>query len=425
MGFAVIGILLLTFLAGIPLAFSIGVATLVGALVAQVPIQAVIQQMIRGVDSFVLLAVPAFLLAGNLMNSGGITTRLFTLAERLTGFIPGSLAHASVVASCIFAGMTGSAVAEAGGLGLVEIKAMRENGFDSDFACAVTAASATIGPIIPPSIPMVLYGAAADVSVARLFLGGFIPGLLMAAFIMVYIYWVSRRRRFPRGSVPSGRDLWAVFKRALLALCTPVILLGGIFTGIVTPTEASILAVVYALIIILGVYREITAQEMYRTILDSLFSTAIVGVIIAFSYGFSFVLTMIQVPQQAAAWLLGVTQDPLMILLILNVFFLIVGLFMDPTASILVLTPILMPVVKNAGIDPVHFGLVMVLNLMIGLLTPPVGMVLYTVANVGAISVERLLKELVPLYIPLLLVLALITFFPSTVLVLPNLVMGR
>ena len=413
MGFAVIGILLLTFLAGIPLAFSIGVATLVGALVAQVPIQAVIQQMIRGVDSFVLLAVPAFLLAGNLMNSGGITTRLFTLAERLTGFIPGSLAHASVVASCIFAGMTGSAVAEAGGLGLVEIKAMRENGFDSDFACAVTAASATIGPIIPPSIPMVLYGAAADVSVARLFLGGFIPGLLMAAFIMVYIYWVSRRRRFPRGSVPSGRDLWAVFKRALLALCTPVILLGGIFTGIVTPTEASILAVVYALIIILGVYREITAQEMYRTILDSLFSTAIVGVIIAFSYGFSFVLTMIQVPQQAAAWLLGVTQDPLMILLILNVFFLIVGLFMDPTASILVLTPILMPVVKNAGIDPVHFGLVMVLNLMIGLLTPPVGMVLYTVANVGAISVERLLKELVPLYIPLLLVLALVRLLPA------------
>ena len=272
---------------------------------------------------------------------------------------------------------------------------------------------------------MVLYGAAADVSVARLFLGGFIPGLLMAAFMMAYIYWVARRRRFPRGSVPSGRELWAVFKRAVLALCTPVILLGGIFTGIVTPTEASILAVVYALIIILGVYRQITAQELYRAVLDSLFSTAIVGVIIAFSYGFSFVLTMIQVPQQAAAWLLGVTQDPLMILLILNVFFLIVGLFMDPTASILVLTPILMPVVKSAGIDPVHFGLVMVLNLMIGLLTPPVGMVLYTVANVGAISVERLLKELVPLYIPLLLVLALITLFPSTVLVLPNLVMGR
>ena len=425
MGFTIIGVLLATFLAGIPLAFSIGIATFVGALATQVPLQAVIQQMIRGIDSFVLLAVPAFLLAGNLMNSGGITTRLFTFAERLTGFIPGSLAHASVVASCIFAGMTGSAVAEAGGLGLVEIKAMRENGFDADFACAVTAASAIIGPIIPPSIPMVLYGAAADVSVARLFLGGFIPGLLMAAFMMIYIYWVARRGRFPRGSVPSGRDLWIVFKRAGLALCTPVILLGGIFTGIVTPTEASILAVVYALIIILAVYREITAQEIYRAVLDSLFSTAIVGVIIAFSYGFSFVLTMMQVPQQAAAWLLGVTQDPLTILLILNVFFLIVGLFMDPTAAILVLTPILMPVVKSAGIDPVHFGLVMVLNLMIGLLTPPVGMVLYTVANVGTISVERLLKQLVPFYIPLLLVLVLITLFPSTVLVVPNLIMGR
>lgn len=425
MGFAVIGVLLLTFLAGIPLAFSIGVATLMGALVTQVPIQAVIQQMIRGVDSFVLLAVPAFLLAGNLMNSGGITTRLFTLAERLTGFIPGSLAHASVVASCIFAGMTGSAVAEAGGLGLVEIKAMRENGFDPDFACAVTAASAIIGPIIPPSIPMVLYGAAADVSVARLFIGGFIPGLLMAASMMIYIYWASRKRRFPRRAFPSVGELWRVFQKALLALCTPVILLGGIFTGIVTPTEASILAVVYALVIILAVYKEITAREMHRAILDSLFSTAIVGVIIAFSYGFSFVLTLMQVPQQAAAWLLGVTQDPVAILMILNVFFLIVGLFMDPTASILVLTPILMPVIKSAGIDPVHFGLVMVLNLMIGLLTPPVGMVLYTVANVGSISVERLLKELVPFYVPLLIVLLLITLFPSTVLVLPNLIMGQ
>jgi len=424
-GFAIIGILLATFLAGIPLAFSIGIATLLGALATQVPIQAVIQQMIRGIDSFVLLAVPAFLLAGNLMNSGGITRRLFMLAERLTGFIPGSLAHASVVASCIFAGMTGSAVAEAGGLGLVEIKAMRENGFDLDFACAVTAASAIIGPIIPPSIPMVLYGAAANVSVARLFLGGFIPGLLMAASMMVYIYWVSRRRGFPQGKVPAWGELWGVFRGAFLALCTPVILLGGIFTGIVTPTEASILAVVYALIIILAVYKEITAQELYRAVLDSLFSTAIVGVIIAFSYGFSFVLTMMQVPQQAAAWLLGVSQDPWMILMILNVFFLIVGLFMDPTAAILVLTPILMPVIKSAGIDPVHFGLVMVLNLMIGLLTPPVGMVLYTVANVGSISVERLLKELVPFYVPLLFVLVVITLFPSTVLVLPNLVMGR
>jgi tripartite ATP-independent transporter DctM subunit len=425
MGLAVIGILLATFLAGIPLAFSIGIATLIGALVTQVPIQAVIQQMIRGVDSFVLLAVPAFLLAGNLMNSGGITTRLFTLAERVTGFIPGNLAHASVVASCIFAGMTGSAVAEAGGLGLVEIKAMRENGFDPDFACAVTASAAIIGPIIPPSIPMVLYGAAADVSVARLFLGGFIPGLLMAASMMVYIYWVARRRRFPSRAFPALSELWLVVKKAFLALCTPVILLGGIFTGIVTPTEASILAVVYALLLILAVYKEITLQELYRCVLDSLLTTAIVGVIIAFSYGFSFVLILMQVPQRAAAALLGVTTDPLVILMILNVFFLIVGLFMDPTAAILVLTPILMPVIKTAGIDPVHFGLVMVLNLMIGLLTPPVGMVLYTVANVGSTTVERLLKELVPFYVPLLFVLLFITLFPSTVLVLPNLVMGR
>lgn len=247
----------------------------------------------------------------------------------------------------------------------------------------------------------------------------------MAASMMVYVYWVSRRRRFPQGRFPAWGELWVVFRGAFLALCTPVILLGGSFTGIVTPTEASILAVVYALIIILAVYKEITAQELYRAILDSLFSTAIVGVIIAFSYGFSFVLRMMQVPQQAAGWLLGVSQDPWMILMILNAFLLIVGLFMDPTAAILVLTPILMPVIKRAGIDPVHFGRVMVLNLMIGLLTPPVGMVLYTVANVGSISVERLLKELVPFYVPLLFVLVLITLFPSTVLVLPNLVMGR
>jgi tripartite ATP-independent transporter DctM subunit len=425
MGVVIIGVLTLTFLTGVPLAFSIGASTFVGALATHVPIQAVIQQMIRGVDSFVLLAVPAFLLAGNLMNTGGITTRLFGLADRVTGHIPGSLAHANVVASVIFAGMSGSAVADAGGLGVVEIKAMRENGFDSDFACAVTAASSIIGPIIPPSIPMVLYGAAADVSVARLFLGGFIPGMLMAVSMMIYIYWIAIRRGYGRRSAPNLAEIWKATREASLALCTPVILLGGIFTGIVTPTEASVLAVVYALVLIVVIYRETPMRDLYRATLDSLLSTAVVGVIIAFSFGFSFVLTMMQVPQHAASWLLGISREPLIILMILNVFFLIVGLFMDPTAAILVLTPILMPIIKDVGIDPVHFGLVMILNLMIGLLTPPVGMCLYTVANVGKVRVESMLRELVPFYVPLITVLVLITLVPSLVLFLPNLVMGR
>jgi len=243
--------------------------------------------------------------------------------------------------------------------------------------------------------------------------------------MMIYIYWISIRRGYRKGKFPTLREFWRVFRQAFLALCTPVILLGGIFTGIVTATEASIIAVLYALVIIIFIYRETPARDLYQAILDSLLSTAVVGIIIAFSFGFSFVLTLMQVPQQAAQWLLGMTTDPLTILMILNVFFLIVGLFMDPVASILVLTPILMPVIKEAGTDPVHFGLVMILNLMIGLLTPPVGMVLYAVSNVGHISVESLLKELAPFFIPLVGVLLLITYFPSLVLFLPNLVMGR
>lgn len=417
-------LLILVFL-GIPIAFSIAFCTFFYSFVNSIPIEAIIQQMIRGVDSFVLLAVPGFIFVGKLMNAGGITKRLFKFANCLTGHIPGGLAHANVIASMIFAGMSGSAIADTGGLGAVEIDAMKKNGYSSSFSAAVTTASSIIGPIIPPSIPAVLYAASGGISVARLFIGGILPGLLLAASMMLLIYYISIKRGYEKKARVTLKELFSSFLESFWALLTPVILIGGIITGIVTPTEAAVLAVVYVLVISTFVYKEINLRILYETILESINTTAVVGIIIAFSFGLSYLLTVSQIPQRAAQLLLNLTENPLIILLILNVLFLIVGLFMDPTPAILILTPILLPVIMKVGIDPIHFGIVMILNLMIGLNTPPVGMCLYTVANISKETVENIMKELLPFFIPTIIVLLLIIFFPNIVLCLPNLIMGK
>ena len=418
-------LLLVSVFIGIPIAFSIGLPIFIHSLLNEISLNALIQQMVRGLDSFVLVSVPAFILAGNIMNEGGITKRLFHFANCLVGHIRGGLAHANVLCSVIFAGMSGSAIADAGGLGSIEIKAMNDNGYDPEFSCAVTAASSTIGPIIPPSVPVVIYAASGGVSVGRLFLAGFMPGVILAISMMILIYFISVRRNYGQNSRVKFLELRKSFFDSFWALLTPVVLLGGIFSGIFTPTEAAAVSVVYALLVSGLVYKELTIKKLYKTLLDSLLTSAVVGIIIAVSFGLSFLFTMSQVPQQLALTLTSVTTNPILILLILNLFFFILGMFMDPTASILIVTPILMPIITKVGIDPIHFGIVMILNLMIGLLTPPVGMSLYTVANIGKISIERLIKELIPFYVILLGVLLLLTIYPQIILLLPNLLMGK
>ncbi len=409
---------------GIPVFFAIGTPVFINAITNQVPLNALLQQMVRGLDSFVLVSVPAFILAGNIMNEGGITKRLFNFANCSVGHIRGGLAHTNILCSIIFAGMSGSAIADAGGLGSIEIKAMNDNGYEPEFSSAVTAASATIGPIIPPSVPAVIYAASGGVSVGRLFLAGFLPGLLIALLMVGLVYYISVKRNYGSNSKVAFRELVSSFVNAFWALLTPVILLGGIFSGIFTPTEAAAVAVVYALIVSKFVYKELNLKKLYRILLNSLVTSAVVGCIIAVSFGLSFLLTLSQVPQTLAGVLTGVTTNPILILLILNVFFFILGMFMDPTASILIVTPIIMPIILNVGIDPVHFGIIMILNLMIGLLTPPVGMSLYTVANIGKVKIENLIKELLPFYLLLFGVLVLLIIFPQIILFVPNLLMG-
>ncbi len=420
-----LALLLILFLIGVPIFISMGIASLAHSIVNHVSVVSLFQQMVRGVDSFTIVSVPAFILSANIMNESGITNRLFNFANCLVGHIRGGLAHTNVMASVIFAGMSGSAIADAGGLGSIEIKAMRDSGFSSEFSSAITAASAIIGPIIPPSIPMVLYAASGNVSVGRLFLAGFMPGILMAITQMIIIYHIAKKRDYPSCERASSKQIWVSFKESFWALLSPVILLGGIFSGIFTPTEAAAISVVYSLIVAKFIYKEFDWKRMYQVLNESLQSTAIIGIIIAFSFGLGYLLTLSQLPQHAAELLCGITTNPLLILLILNAFFLLVGMFMDPSASILILTPILMPVIHQVGIDPVHFGLVMVLNLMIGMVTPPVGTALYAVARVGNVTVENLLKELTPFFISLVVVLMLITFFPGLITILPDLFMGK
>ncbi len=417
-------ILLLLIFLGVPIAFSIGFSIFSFSFFNDIPIESILQQMIRGVDSFVLLAVPAFIFAGKLMNMGGITKRLFKFANCFTGHIPGGLAHANVVASVIFAGMSGSAVADAGGLGSIEIEAMKNNGYTPGFSTAVTAASSIIGPIIPPSIPAVLYAASAGVSVGRLFIAGIIPGLLLAISMMVLIYFIAVKRGYENKKRATFKEILKSFSESFYALLAPIIIIGGIVAGIFTPTEAATIAVLYAFIISAFVYREINFKILYQTILESIIATSVIGIIISFSFGLSYLLTISQISQRTAQLLLGLTNNPLIVLLILNVFFLVVGLFMDPTPAILILTPILIPIVITVGIDPIHFGIVMILNLMIGLITPPVGMCLYAVASIGKVSVEGVMKELLPFFIPAVFILLLLIFFPDLVLFLPNLIMG-
>jgi tripartite ATP-independent transporter DctM subunit len=410
-------------LVGVPVAVSLAGASAIFIIAnGSPPPMVVAHRMINGVDSFPLLAVPFFILAGNLMNTAGITERIFNFALALVGWLRGGLGHVNVGASVIFAGMSGAAVADAGGLGAIEIKAMRDAKYDPGFAVGITAASSTIGPIIPPSLPMVIYGVVAGASIGQLFVAGFIPGLVMALSLMLMISWFARRKGFPRDQPFYWSVLWQTSKRAFLSLLTPVIIVGGILTGAFTPTEAAVAACAWAMFLGLVVYRTLTFRRFLRVSYDTIETTAVVLLVVGAAAIFAWILTSNRVPEQFAAALLAVSDRPWVILILINLILLLVGCFMETVAAITIMVPVLLPIAVSIGVDPVHFGVIMVLNLMLGLLTPPVGMVLYVLARVANIPFEKCVAGTAPFLIPLVAVLLLVTFVPALTMWLPTLI---
>jgi tripartite ATP-independent transporter DctM subunit len=418
-------LLLLFFLVGVPAAMALGLTSLIVVAfergLGDIPYTIIAQRMVYGVNSFPLLAIPFFLLAGKIMNTGGITDRIFTFANTLVGHWRGGLGHVNILSSMIFSGMSGSAVADAMGLGQVEIKAMRQARYDDDFAAAVTAASATIGPIIPPSIPLIIYGVLANVSIAALLIAGLLPGIVLGVCLMIFCYFQARRRNYGLAPRAALSAVGLAFARAFLPILTPVIIIGGMWSGVFTPTEAAAIAAAYALLLTMLVYREMSLADFYRILKETMRDTAVILIIIAAANLYAWLLVFTQIPQQLVAYVTALSTEPLVILLLLNLFLLLIGLFMETNAAITVFTPMLLPLVLAVGIDPVHFGIVMVLNLMIGLVTPPLGMILFAVARVAEMPMDRMVRAVVPYYIPLLIALVLVTYIPAITLLLPGL----
>jgi len=374
------------------------------------------QRMFGATDSFPLMAIPFFILAGNLMASGGISHRLVKFANVLVGRFTGGLAIVSVLAGMFFAAISGSGAATTAALGSILIPAMVARGYRKDFATAIQATSGSIGIIIPPSIPLVLYGVGAGTSIGDLFLGGFGPGIVIGLALMVVAYVISRSSGYGREQPASWLDVWQAFREAFLALLMPVIILGGIYGGVFTPTEAAVVAVVYGFIVGGLVYRELNWSNVYQVLSVSVMTTAVIMFIIACAALFGLVLTREKIPQELAQWLLRLSQNPLAILLMINVFLLVIGTFMETAAAIIILTPILVPIITQVGINPVHFGVVMITNLGIGLVTPPVGINLYVASNIAGIKMEDVVKRAVPLVIAMIIGLLLITLIPKITL---------
>jgi tripartite ATP-independent transporter DctM subunit len=418
-------LMLLFFAIGVPVAVAMGGASLAFILLSErIPIVTVAQRMFNGVDSFPLLAIPFFMLSGELMNRGGVTQRLIALAEAIVGHIRGGLAHANIVSSMIMAGMSGSAVADTSATSSVLIPAMRKAGYPTSFSAAVTAASATIGPVIPPSIPFVLYASIAEVSVGRMFLGGVIPGAGMGLFLMGAAYVISSRRGYGSAAPLSLGRLWQGIRNAFLPMMTPAIILGGILTGFFTPTEAAVVASIYSLI--LGFYYgQLRWRDLPEIMSRVMIGTAVVMLIVAASSLMAWLVAIVRLPQGMLAFFSALTDNPLLILLILNFVLLLLGMLMDSPPIIIMLVPMLLPLLKHFQIDPIHFGVVMVVNLMIGLITPPVGMVMYVTTKIAGVPIPEFLREAWPFMLALLVLLLLITYVPATVTWLPGLLFGR
>ena len=380
-----------------------------------------IQKLANGPNSFPLLAVPLFILAGQIMNRGGITTRIFDFAQKLVGRFKGGLGYVNILSSFIFSGMSGSAIADIGGLGLIEIEAMKNAGYEDDFTLGVTAASGTMGPIVPPSIPFVLYGVFANVSIGALFMGGLVPGVLMVITLSAMVYIISKRRRYKVGEKYSLRIIVKSFIKAFPALLSPVIIIGGIWTGFFTPTEAALVSIVYSVLVGLLIYRDLKIKSLPSMLSSSLKMVVPAIVIVVATSLFGWILNYEGINQIIKEAVMGITQNRIIILLFINIILLFLGMFIDAIAAIMLVVPILQPLVIAIGVHPIHFGVIVVLNLMIGLLTPPVGFSLHTLSVVAEKKMDFVTRAISPWLIPLFVALLIVTYIPDIVMLLPKL----
>lgn len=414
---------LVAILAGLPLYASMGLAAFAFVHLSELNDIIVPQKMAQAINSFPLIAAPLFILMGNILGAARLTDRIVAFASACIGWVRGGYAHASILASMIFAGMVGSAVADAAGTGAIEIRAMRRAGYRPETAAAINAAAATIGPIIPPSLPMVIYGITADASIGRLFLAGVIPGILMGLSLMLMVALVARREGFRREAFGGWRPIWTTLRDGFPALMAPALLLVGMFSGLFTPTEAAAVATLYALFLGFVVYRTLEIKDLPALFIDSAETTGLVTVLVMVAGALGWCMSISRLPQTLTPLLVDGIGHPLVFLLAVNLILLIVGCFMEALAAILLLIPILVPAAVTFGIDPTQFGLIMIFNLILGTIHPPVGVVLFVTSRIASISYEAMSRAILPWLIPLLTVLALVTLYPPLTTWLPNLVM--
>lgn len=419
------GVFLILMLVGMPIAFALGISSVSFLLMADISLTIVPQRMFAGINSFVLLCIPGFVLAGNLMNAGNITEQIIRFSNALVGHIRGGLGLANVAGSMIFGGVSGTAVADTASIGSVMIPGMARSGYDKPFAAAVTAASSTVGPIIPPSLPMIICGSLASVSVGRMFIAGAIPGLLLGLAMMVTTYILAVKRGYPKEKRATLRQIISEGRSAFWALLMTFIILYGIIGGFFTATEASIVASVYALIVGMFIYKGLSWRKLPAIFADTALTTAALMLLVGMANLFGWILTTQQIPAIIAETILSISDNPLVVILIINLLLLFVGMFMETIAALIILFPTLLGVVTGIGMDPIHFAVMMVLNLMIGLSTPPVGVCLFVASSIGNLPMLKVAKAIVPFLICNLIVLLMVAYIPAISLWLPNLIMGE
>jgi len=418
------GAWLLSIFAGVPLYASMALAALAFIWFGGMPISILPQKMAGSMNSFPIIAAPLFILMGSILSAAQVTDRIVAFATAVIGWVRGGYAHASILTSMIFAGMVGSAVADAAGSGAIEIRAMKKAGYKPETAAAITAAAATIGPIIPPSLPMVIYGVTADVSIGRLFMAGVVPGVLMALALMAMVAFAAKREGMVGKQFGGFGQIAKTFFRGFFALMTPVVILGGMFSGLFTPTEAAAVACVYALFLGFVVYRTLRVKHLLPILIETAETTGLVMALVMAAGALGWCLSISRLPQILTPWIVANVDSPLMFLLLVNLLLLVVGCFMEALAALLILIPILVPAAIALGIDPVQFGVIIVLNLIIGTITPPVGVVLFVVTRIAEVSFQTMTRIILPWMIPLLVVLAAISVWPKLTLWLPGLLMS-
>ncbi|MEI3614090.1 TRAP transporter large permease [Pseudogracilibacillus sp. SO30301A] len=409
-------------LLGVPIAISLGLSTLLTMVFAtNLPLGSIITQSFTSLDSFSLLAIPLFILAGVLMSQGGVSKRLLKLADVLVGYLVGGLAHGTILASMLFAAISGSGPATVAAIGSFMVPSMANKGYDKSFAAAVTAVAGTIGVIIPPSIPFIMFGIAGQVSIGGLFLAGIIPGIIIGLALMIVSYVIAKKRNFPtEGKFPTFMEVVKAINYAKWALLIPVIILGGIYSGLFSPTESAAVACMYAAFIGLFVYRELNFKKLYKVFLEATLVAVPVNIIIGFSISFAYLLSIERIPAKIATFITGISENLFITMLIISAFLFVVGMFIDTIPAIVILTPILLPVAQGVGMDPIHFGVIMIVNLAIGYVTPPLGVNLFVASHISKVSIERITVASIPFIIAMIVVVIILILIPQLSLFIPS-----